>query len=174
VIYIKEKFTGPRNNNDIKLSIVTIFILISAFYLFALPTKNTSMILFEELSLLLVLGGIYLLVWKLAKHAGQLEGDSYQIVVKDHEIEAIYTGEPFIILKAEDILDLKVGFIVLKFKPKSYRNIARAYEIIDEYSLKAYERNQPWMGIEVPKISGKDRIRLKQAIEKFKKMNNIK
>ena len=144
----------------------------SAFYLFLGPTKSTSILLFPLLGFLLFLALIYVAVWKLSKEAGELEANSYQIVVKDHEIEAIHAKEHFITLKGEDISDLKLGFLMLKFKPKNYRKIMQPYEM-DIHSLKAHEWKGSWMGIKVPQISKKDRIKLKRAIDEFKKRNNI-
>ena len=98
MIYIEEKFTGPLNTNYLKLSTVTAFILMSAFYLFLGPTKSPSILLFPLLAFLLFLALIYVAVWKLSKEAGELEANSYQIVVKDHEIEAIHAKKHFITL----------------------------------------------------------------------------
>ena len=142
------------------------------WFLLSMPVYS---IFISSAILALILSVVYLIAWKMAKASGELKGDALQIIIRDDEIESVKYGKSVIVLKADEIKDIKISRTrggMIKFMPRNYHGLA-SIGMIGPEAARQYEKNQKWLGLAVPRLKREEMKRLKSSIKGFRERNNL-
>ena len=181
------QFKGPETTHPeiviITLGIIGsigVIILIGVGLIYA----HSDIYLFEIGSLIVICMVIFLIIVDyllesryIKEKYGEKEPrtDRIQIYVYEDEIvyvkKLIHGKENRKVIRAENTVDIKVTPTLLIYKPRDYRSIAKEFEIT--MYLDEYEKRRLWITLDLPKISRKDKKKLKAAIEDFKMRNKL-
>jgi|GEM_PF-5837854 len=155
--------------------IVSLFILLSSSFVWLFLSMPLSKIFLSSAVLAFLLFVVDLVVWRMAKADGELENDAFQILIREDEVESIKYGRSVIVLKAEEIKDMKLSPAkggMIKIRPKDYSRLVSSGKIRTE-SAPQSGSSPKWLGLAIPQLKREERKELKAAIRSFRERNNI-
>ncbi len=174
---LEKKYKGPHTTvkEEVYLSLFIFIILfftnIALFFL-----SDTNYVVYEVIKetfvIFIISGFIGIVIYLILNKSGYYDPDAYEIVIGEKKIR-IRNRDKLTEIDGGNINKLEIKGRLLIVWPKDYNYFIESSDGIERHNYYAAMEKKLPLQFRLPALSRKDRKRLKEAIEEFKRMNGI-